>query len=1290
VDSANTTQIGTDSVEVVLVDRRTTTYGSGWWPAGVPKLVAAGSDRLLVGASGAATVYRGNGDSLYVSPPGDFSVLTKTASGWQLSPRGSTAKLVFDGNGRPIASVDQNGNRDSIAYNGATDQVTALLDPVGKTITFGYDGNGKLSTLTDPGGRQTKVSISGTTNQLTYDSLSSPTSRAYTATYAYVTYPGTNTVALAQRIGVISDTTIVTYDSTFTRRPTKTRLAQVRDENGNVANPVINYTAYERQGYGALVSLDSLYVRVSDALGHWTASLLNRWGEARTTWDTLGLIGRTSYTAEGFVLWSEGKVPDSSRVYHSYDTLGRLARTYITRGGSDLLRLDSLVYDANHRVIQEIDPRGNVSQTVYDANGNVTQAITANNDTTRFWYGATGLVDSVRAPGNTASRSFKYDATWKNLLRVVDEAGITVDSAFFDAVGRDTAHMSEVRVQVSGNSTAWQWRLQERYYNAGNQTDSTRLVRADNCGSCGPPNWAPLVGDTLHSQRVGHRFDRAGRDSLRLNDRGKGVLYLYDRLGRLLSRRPWTDSLAVRDSFAYDVAGNAKKTFTRRGDSLMTNYDSRNRDTLTVIPGVGALRKTYGGPLDQLTRAWYDTPVDSIGGVNTEVRWGFDSRGRLKADTSYAGTVARATSYTYDTYERLASRTDPQGTWQLRYETKRGYTDTLLTPYADTVSYSFDAQSRAVGPRIVSGTNPIQSQTGGWGQTGTLDNLSRTVLTTPSYIPLEYDRQVYLESGPPLVGAWLTQDGASAPIDTLRDSVTYDGWERVQRWGIVGDSGIQNPLDSLAFDRTGNIHGWIGIKGGQIWFATGEVYDATTDRLIAIPSHQYIYDRLGNLVTDSSGTRVVRYGYDGLNHLRSVWDNGTLIARYAYDVLGRRIVKRVYSTALTGSGVVSYTRFVYHGAAVAFETDSGGTSIGLGYTWGPAGDDLLAIHDAAGNQYYVVQDELHSVRGLVRRDGTWIRRLLYDAYARVLKDTASAAAPTWELRYRWTGREYDSETGWYYFRARYFDPSVRRFVQEDPIGYGGGGNVYAYANGGPLEARDPSGMKAAYDAAIPMNGWQEPTCDGGLPCGGGGGGGGGLDDFLVLANAAFTLGVDINDLEDLLRAAATLVTAGGISVTYADGHSVDFALAHGVAGGQTSLGVFVEVFIAAGSTPGVTSVDFSSAYRDKIPGQGTDGLFGSGTHVWTHYEGLAVDIYKVDGKLVGDASIRGVVSAFEEALRAIPDAAEVYGPAGSSLRIGSPSAVWSPAGPITQATHGDHIHYSTYNSLWGTGWWWGQ
>jgi hypothetical protein len=78
------------------------------------------------------------------------------------------------------------------------------------------------------------------------------------------------------------------------------------------------------------------------------------------------------------------------------------------------------------------------------------------------------------------------------------------------------------------------------------------------------------------------------------------------------------------------------------------------------------------------------------------------------------------------------------------------------------------------------------------------------------------------------------------------------------------------------------------------------------------------------------------------------------------DVLGNRIAKRTATDT---------TRFVWRGGHVIFEVTAGDT---VSYQWGVGTDDLLAIHDhTTGAHYYVVQDKLHSVRGLVHRDGTW-------------------------------------------------------------------------------------------------------------------------------------------------------------------------------------------------------------------------------------------------------------------------------------------------------------------------------
>ena len=122
-----------DSVEVVLVDRRATRYGLGWWPTAGVLLVPAGNDRLLVSATGAVSVFRGNGDSLFLAPPGSEVVLQKVGAQLELSPRGSLARSVYEATtGRLLYTQDVNGQRDSVLWEGSSDKILKVKDPVGK------------------------------------------------------------------------------------------------------------------------------------------------------------------------------------------------------------------------------------------------------------------------------------------------------------------------------------------------------------------------------------------------------------------------------------------------------------------------------------------------------------------------------------------------------------------------------------------------------------------------------------------------------------------------------------------------------------------------------------------------------------------------------------------------------------------------------------------------------------------------------------------------------------------------------------------------------------------------------------------------------------------------------------------------------------------------------------------------------------------------------------------------------------------------------------------------------
>ncbi len=79
-------------------------------------------------------------------------------------------------------------------------------------------------------------------------------------------------------------------------------------------------------------------------------------------------------------------------------------------------------------------------------------------------------------------------------------------------------------------------------------------------------------------------------------------------------------------------------------------------------------------------------------------------------------------------------------------------------------------------------------------------------------------------------------------------------------------------------------------------------------------------------------------------------------------------------------------------------------------------------------------------------------RYSYEPYG---KTTVSGTASSNSFEY--TGRENDS-TGLYFYRARYYNPGLQRFVSEDPIGLEGGPNVYSYVGGNPLSYSDPLGL----------------------------------------------------------------------------------------------------------------------------------------------------------------------------------------------------------------------------------------
>lgn len=221
----------------------------------------------------------------------------------------------------------------------------------------------------------------------------------------------------------------------------------------------------------------------------------------------------------------------------------------------------------------------------------------------------------------------------------------------------------------------------------------------------------------------------------------------------------------------------------------------------------------------------------------------------------------------------------------------------------------------------------------------------------------------------------------------------------------------------------------------------------TANELLSLNTTTYGYDAKGNrtLKTEAGGSTT--YSYDDENRLVRVEIPGSpaLVITYTYDPFGRRIEKNVNGTI---------TRYLYDREDILLEYNGAG-SIAARYLHGPGIDEPLAL-EKDGQTYYYQADGLGSVIALADSAGGIAQTYRYDAFGSLVSGDPAIAQP-----YTYTAREWDTETGLYYYRARHYDPIAGRFLQRDPIGFAGGDvNLYAYVQNNPVNLIDPNGQDA--------------------------------------------------------------------------------------------------------------------------------------------------------------------------------------------------------------------------------------
>jgi RHS repeat-associated protein len=142
--------------------------------------------------------------------------------------------------------------------------------------------------------------------------------------------------------------------------------------------------------------------------------------------------------------------------------------------------------------------------------------------------------------------------------------------------------------------------------------------------------------------------------------------------------------------------------------------------------------------------------------------------------------------------------------------------------------------------------------------------------------------------------------------------------------------------------------------------------------------------------------------------------------------------------------------FVYDGLNLT-ETVNGAGGLVARYAQGPGVDQPLAMQRGSTTDYYE-QDALGSVTSLTAANGSIAQTYTYDSFGNTTNSSGSLTN-----FFRYTGREFDTETNLYYYRARYYDPTPGRFASEDPIRFWAGNDFYRYVSNRPVYFGDPRG-----------------------------------------------------------------------------------------------------------------------------------------------------------------------------------------------------------------------------------------
>jgi len=1008
-------------------------------------------------------------------------------------------------NGRVINYYDGMGDTEILDYDLFRSR-TRVTDPRNNVREYDYDTNGFMTKMIEPDGgilyftsqtdnlRATKTDALGYKTQYSYcanNSLTTcPNSAANNNTGGSDT--GGNVTLEQDTLGYTIKTSYGPYD----------QVASVTDKNGNITTTSFYTTTSgcALTGKPNSVSITASGSSTSNTLQTYCWNPNGTLNNLQEFLDTAKAhIRTTSYTYDSTGLnVTDVKVTatNTTAIIHTQytnDNLGRVLTSTLNRTTSPTnsaleALTTSYTYDALDRAVQVTNPEGRINQTVYDGNGQIYQQIT--------WYPSTTARTGCNAPATINGTSYvvcteatyQYDAADRpssvtdifgntatmvhdqsgNVISQTDANGHTSQfqydpmnrvTAIIDANGRtskavynergDLTSATNPNAETVTNAYDALGRLTKATDNMGNVTtfsydkngNKTCIVDANNHTTTTAPGYQPLNSSSC---TVSYTYDQINRltqatdaqnhvtaytynllgETLSVTDANSHTLTIaYDDLGRL---NTLTDPLSNSLSIVNDEAGNNIQITDRKGQISQHFYDVLNRKVQSNFEADNSSDTFSYNSFDDLANVQnnstgntfsyslaYDSKhrllskTDSRLGLSES--WGYDPAGNISTKTDYQGNV---TTYQYDDSNRLAAETNPA--------------------YLE-VSYHYDPAGRLLDRILSNGAKTSYKYDTG----GRLSSLVNSTISNALVNSTTYTRDA--------IGNILTAIEASGTSQVAGTSTfTYDPEYRLLT--AVYPTTANN--ETITYDPVGNRSKY--TKGSATLYYNVNAanrYTTTNTTSATGPTYEtYTYDKNGSL-TNITGNRTLALTLDAHNRVSQILVGAAIIPyTYQYDINSYRILKNLGAT----TSISNY--YLENGKLESIYDNNG--NVQAKYMRGSVIDEVVngyQNNSGAMTNYTYHHDALESVLGQSGNTGTVVAAQGYTSFGSAVNATGSS-----NNTLKFTGREQDTETGLYYYRARYYDPLTGRFLSEDPIR--SGINFYAYCLNNPITCSDPYGL----------------------------------------------------------------------------------------------------------------------------------------------------------------------------------------------------------------------------------------